>query len=310
MKASISSILSLRLVIRKVMPRFYLLLGDTLAKLTDGEKGNLDLFLTLGTIRFSINEVTRFSPYFLMFGRLPMDNLVKLRRKYVGEDFYQIILQDQQKIFMQAKQRIKCVQRKRNERINKNRKVVVLKIGDPFYHKVHLRQGKLNKRWDPYYSVTDQTGPVNFIIWNQISGKVKRAHVNDLKLVGLEEWEISKIKETNRRLRRTRLVELPSETDSKPEIDNENFPYIRTSVETQDTRNPSKYDCDTEDEMPLVELWRIDRGKRNTSRRTTLKYRLITYQSKKGDHTEVGQSRDNTNDNLRGPSKVPVYLGN
>ena len=85
---------------------------------------------------------------------------------------------------MQAKQRIKRVQKKRNERINKNRKEVVLKIGDPVHHKVHLRQGKLDKRWDPYYRVIDQTGPVTFIIWDQIRRKVKRSHVNDLKLAG------------------------------------------------------------------------------------------------------------------------------
>ena len=44
--------------------RFHRFLGDTLAKPTDEEKGNWDLFLTqtLGTMRFSINEVTRFSP--------------------------------------------------------------------------------------------------------------------------------------------------------------------------------------------------------------------------------------------------------
>ena len=93
---------------------------------------------------------------------------------------------------MQVKQRIKRAQKKRNERINKNRKEVVLKIGDPVYHKVHLWQGKLYKRWDPYYRVIYQTGPVTFIIWDQISGKVKRSHVNVLKSAGLEEWEIQK----------------------------------------------------------------------------------------------------------------------
>ena len=68
---------------------------------------------------------------------------------------------------MQAKQKIKRAQKKRNERISKNRKEVVLKIGDLVNHKLHLRL---------------------------VSGKVKRSHVNDLKLAGLEEWEIPKKK--------------------------------------------------------------------------------------------------------------------
>ena len=90
-----------------MVERFHSFLGDTLAKRTDSEKGNWDLFLTLAlrTIRFSIIEVTWFSPYFLLFGRdviLPIDNLLKPRRKYVGEDFHRIILQHQHNIFMQA----------------------------------------------------------------------------------------------------------------------------------------------------------------------------------------------------------------
>ena len=51
--------------------RFHRFLGDTIAKLNDGEKRNWDLFLTqdFGRLRFSINEVTRFSSYFLLFGQ-------------------------------------------------------------------------------------------------------------------------------------------------------------------------------------------------------------------------------------------------
>ena len=97
------------------------------------------------------------------------------------------------------------------------------------------------------------------------------------------------------------------------EIETEHIPYIRTTIETQNTRNPSKYKSDnweTEDGMPLAEFRRIDREKQDTSSRTLLKYRLRTCQSKKGDHTEVGQSKDNTNDNLQGPSYDPAYLGN
>ena len=70
------------------------------------------------------------------------------------------------------------------------RKEVTLKIGDPVYHKKHQRHGKLDKKWSPYYRVIDQTGPVIFVVWDQINGRVKRTHANDLKLAGLEEWEV------------------------------------------------------------------------------------------------------------------------
>ena len=63
------------------------------------------------------------------------------------------------------------------------------------YHKKHQQHGKLDKKWSPYNRVIDQTGPVTFVVWNQINGRVKRAHANDLKLAGLEEWEVPKEKE-------------------------------------------------------------------------------------------------------------------
>ena len=96
---------------------------------------------------------------------------------------------------MQARQRIKRAQKKRIERVNLGRKEVTLKIGDPVYHKKHQRHGKLDKKWSPYYMVIDQTGPVTFVVWDQINGRVKRAHANDLKLAELEEWEVPEEKE-------------------------------------------------------------------------------------------------------------------
>ncbi len=46
---------------------------------------------------------------------------------------------------------------------------------------------------------------VTFVVWDQINGRVKRAHANDLKLAGLEEWEVPKEKEKKQRIRRTRI---------------------------------------------------------------------------------------------------------
>lgn len=51
-------------------------------------------------MRFTINETSKFSPYYLLFGldvALPMDNLLNPRRKYMGEDHYQLIIEQQHK---------------------------------------------------------------------------------------------------------------------------------------------------------------------------------------------------------------------
>ena len=55
-------------------------------------------------------------------------------------------------------------------------------MGDPVFYKVHLREGKLDQRWELYFRIVQQTGPVTFVIWDKMSGRVKRVNANDLKL--------------------------------------------------------------------------------------------------------------------------------
>ena len=55
------------------------------------------------------------------------------------------------------------------------------------YYKIHLRDGKLDQRWSPYYRIVEQTGPGSFIIWDQLMGKVRRVHANDIKLAEIDE---------------------------------------------------------------------------------------------------------------------------
>ena len=78
---------------------------------------NWDLFLTqaLVAVRFSVNETTKFSAYYLEYGQnmvLPIDNLLRPRRKYLGEDHHRIILEQQHKIFTHVRRRIQRVQKR------------------------------------------------------------------------------------------------------------------------------------------------------------------------------------------------------
>merc|ERR1712121_435311 len=74
-------------------------MNDILSKLmTDDKKcksWDLHLPQALGAMRFSYNESTGQSPFSLVYGRdavLPIDNLLKPRRKYYGEESHQILL--------------------------------------------------------------------------------------------------------------------------------------------------------------------------------------------------------------------------
>ena len=84
--------------------RFHRTMADVLSKKMTDAHSLWDVYLnqTLAAIRFSINESSKFSPFFLLFNRdvvLPLDNILKPRRKYQGEDEYKIALEIQHKAF-------------------------------------------------------------------------------------------------------------------------------------------------------------------------------------------------------------------
>lgn len=250
-----------------------------LAKLAGDNRESWDEYLTqaLAAVRFSINETAKIPPYYMLFGRdvvLPIDNLLRPRRKYMGEDHHQLILEQQHKVFTQVRRRIRRAQKRRNDRINKNRKEFNFQVGDPVYYKVHLREGKLDRRWTPFYRIVEQTGPVTYIMWDQVAGKVKRVHASDIKLAELDEWEGAKERRANRRMRRATLVEPEKlETDSEegeeeimitPEslerirrIDNRGSSSLEEGNEADSALKMSSEGSDSwveEDEIPLAQL--------------------------------------------------------
>ena len=85
--------------------RFHRTLHDILSKRLQEGQDTWDLHLNqvLAAIRFNVSEATEYTPYYLLYGRdvvLPIDNLLRPRLKYQGEDLHQIALQEQHKTFM------------------------------------------------------------------------------------------------------------------------------------------------------------------------------------------------------------------
>lgn len=46
------------------------------------------------------------------------------------------------------------------------------------------------------YRIAVQTGPVSFVIWDQMAESVKRALANDLELPEVDSWEGAELKNT------------------------------------------------------------------------------------------------------------------
>ena len=195
--------------------RLHRFLHDILAKKIQDDSSTWDVCLnqTLAAIRFSKNKSSGFSPFFLLYNRdpvLPIDNILKPRRKYVGEDPHKILLEQQHKSFVMVHKNMKKSKKKQKDQADKTRQETDFKVGDAVYYKNHLRKSKLDSKWKPFYRIIEQKSPVSFIIKNQLNGTTTKVHAQHLKPATVEEWNIPS---ENRSKRKSTYVVAPSSSD-------------------------------------------------------------------------------------------------
>lgn len=227
-----------------------------LSKVIQGQTQIWDQFLpsVLGSLRFHVNESTKFSPFFLLYNRevlLPIDNILKPKRRFEGEDLHKIALQQQHKSFVLVHRNLKRAKKRQAKYANRNTHEVQLEIGDPVYYKVHKRPSKLHNNWTPYYRIIDKTTPVNFKIKNQLDGSVISCHANDIFKAHVDEWKIPKESSSKRPLRKARYVVPPSSDDSSNyDADSEEIPLARLAKRFRNVRK----NADSEGFIPKMEL--------------------------------------------------------
>ena len=118
-------------------------------------------------VRFGVNESTKKLPFFLLFNReviVPIDNLLKPRRKYQGEDPHKIALEQEHKVFLLVRQNSRMSMKKGNNLINSKAKDVIFKVGDAIYYRSHNRKSKLDAKWKLFCRIIKQTSLVTFVI--------------------------------------------------------------------------------------------------------------------------------------------------
>lgn len=238
--------------------RYHRVLVDIMSKKLKDNLNTWDIHLnqTLAAIRFSVSEASKFSPFFLLFNRdvvLPLDNILKPRRKYTGEDLHQIALKQQHKAFFQVHQNLKASRRRHVKYANKNASLVKFEVGDPVYYKNFQRKSKLESKWKPYYRIIKQTSPVSYVIKNQLNGSTTKVHAEHIRLANVDEWQIP-VDKTNRPLRSTQYVVPPvsDESSSSDTNDEESIPLAKLAKKYRKERDNS----DNESDIPLMELKR------------------------------------------------------
>ena len=239
-----------------LIERYHRTLVDVISKKVNTNEGTWDMFLNqaLAAIRFGVNESTKRSPFFLLYNRdvvVPIDNLLKPRRKYQGEEPHKIALEQQHRAFLLVHQNRRKAMKKRNEVINNKAKDVTLKVGDPVYYRNHTRKSKLDIKWHPYYRIIEQTSPATFIIKNQLNGSTIKVHAQHLRYADLNEWQIPEDK-TGKKLRPSNYVVPPD--DSSSESDTDEGQYHKRQGQLSKRYRRARSDSSSEDDIPLAEL--------------------------------------------------------
>ncbi|CAC5368619.1 unnamed protein product [Mytilus coruscus] len=130
--------------------RLHRFLHDILAKKIQDDASTWDVYLnqTLAAIRFNKNESSDFSPFFLLYNRdpvLPVDNILRPRRKYAGDDPHKILLEQQHKSFVMVHKNMKKSKRKQKEHADKSRRDIEFKVGQVVFYRNHLRKSQADK---------------------------------------------------------------------------------------------------------------------------------------------------------------------
>ena len=228
---------------------------DILSKKIRDDPTTWDLYInhSLAAIRFHISDTRQMSPYFCVFSRDPtmaLDSVMTPRKRYMGEEFHKVALEQQHKSFVQVHRHLRQAKKQQKEYGDKNSKEQELTVGSPVYLRNH-RRTKLDNKWTPYYRVVKQTGPVSFVVRNQLTGEQTKAHARHLRLAKLDHWEIPANK-VNRPLRKSTLVMPPNESEYSSS-ENEEGDGIQQAI---NMRLVERSDSSDEEDIPLAELRR------------------------------------------------------
>ena len=233
--------------------RMHRVLNDMISKQIDKDASQWELTIPaiLTAIRTSPNATSKFSPFFLHYGRdpiLPLDTLLCPQRRYLGSEYHKITLERQHEAFKLVQKQLKESRKQQKKYYDKKAKELEFQIGDPVYLFNNTRTQKFDKRYLPYYRVMKKNSPVNYVVQNVINGSLSRVHVNLLKPAKLD-WVTPK----EEIVRRKSFYAVAPSSDS----DNSSGSEVESDQELDNAahrRSDSISSTDSESDVPLAEL--------------------------------------------------------
>ena len=185
--------------------RWHRFIDDVISKTADDNNWDIYHNQCLAATRFAPSAGTKYSPYFLLYGRdvmLPLDNILQKRKRYNGEEGHKICLQRMHYAFSIAHKNLKKAKKRQQNYANKDLEPADFEVGDAVFYQNHQKTSKIDNNYLPYYRVIEKRSPLTVLIKNILTSKVDKAHATNIKHANLENWEISDLKS------------LPPETDA------------------------------------------------------------------------------------------------
>ena len=148
----------------------------------------------LASYRFSSHDANGVSPFFALHGyepTLPMDTLLKPRRKYQGSNHEEIYLENLHRAFVYMADRSRQSRQKNQQRQQgKANQVIPFKLGEPVYY-LKEKSSKLDISWAPHFRIVKVRGPVSYTIRNDFTGQTIEVHSKKLKRAD-RDWQVQK----------------------------------------------------------------------------------------------------------------------
>ena len=154
----------------------------------------------LFAMRTCVNDSTKYCPYELIYGRLPqlpLDTLLRPRRRYYGEEYVPTMLQRLHKAFTHVAANTKHAREEIKRQADKRASQKKFEVGDPVYlHDPTVKPGELKKLkspWKSYYRIIEMISPVTVVILNQKTCMSKSVHVNNLRYANIgDNWNFER----------------------------------------------------------------------------------------------------------------------
>ena len=223
--------------------RMHRTMHNILAKKVGSNAQSWDLYINqmLAAIRFHVSESTNFSPFYLLYNReviLPLDNILRPRRLYYGDEHHDIALQEMHRSFTLVRSNLKKARKQAMDRSRSKTKDVEFEVGDLVFYKNHQRKSKLDIHWKPNYVVIEKTGPVSYRIRDQLTSSVTKVHAEHLRAASIEKWDIPDTKRPLRKIALAAPVD-SSDSDSESEAENVDYPTNRCRRQRENSENES-----------------------------------------------------------------------